>query len=465
MSIRLRLTLIYSLILGLTLICFSSVLYFSQVRLTMDVLQTRLASRIVSELEQNRNNQGRNDDGRNPPRRFRPPGPVVYTQVRDLDGEIIERDVNLGEDILPLSRDGLLQLQDGDTWVELYEVEGERYLVHSRPVRINDGEIRIVQVAGSLFDRDQYLTTLRNVLIVGSAVALFVAFGAGWFLAGFTLRPINRIRQTAQTIGTERDFTKRVDYVGPNDEIGQLATTFNSMLTELQASYLQVEQSLQTQKRFVADASHELRTPLTTIRGNIELLQRHPTITPEDKTDVLDDMAEESERLMRLVNDLLALARVDSKRKLNQTGVDFKTIVEDTCQQIKKIAPERDLVCQTPAELSVLGDQDALKQIVLILLDNALKHTPSETKIRVRANQTKDHIVLSVQDTGPGIAPALIPHIFDRFYQGDTARSGTSTGLGLAIAKELTEAQQGSLTVESVLGDGATFVLTLPRLK
>jgi signal transduction histidine kinase len=231
------------------------------------------------------------------------------------------------------------------------------------------------------------------------------------------------------------------------------------MLTELQAAYQQVEQSLQTQQRFVADASHELRTPLTTLRGNIELLQRQPPISPADEADVLADMGEESERLMRLVNDLLVLARADAKQPLRRETIQLTPLLEDICQQMRRTAPSRTLTCDISADLTMRGDPDAMKQGLLILLDNALKHTPPQAEIALRATTAEEQVNISLSDTGPGIKPTLLPHIFDRFYRGDTARTGTSTGLGLAIARELVEAQKGTLTVESKVGQGTTFRL------
>lgn len=455
MSIRLKLTLSYSLILALTLIIFSTLLYFSQVRFTMNNFQSRLAARGYFEV----------DSPREAPRRLGRPRLGVYTQVRNLSGEIIERDANLGNFELPLSEAGLQAVQNGQTWVERVRFEGgERFLVQSRLVIGQDGARRIVQVAGSLIDRDQYLDTLRNILLVVSSIAVLGAFGVGWVLAGLTLRPINRIRHTAQTIGAKRDFSQRVDYSGPKDEVGQLATTFNNMLTELQAAYQQVEQTLQTQQRFVADASHELRTPLTTLRGNIELLQRQPSISPDDEADVLADMSEESERLMRLVNDLLILARADAKRPLRREVIPLAPLLEDICQQINRNAPDRTITCHPSPDLTMLGDPDAIKQVLLILLDNALNHTPPEANIAIKAAEANEQVEISITDTGPGIKPALLPHIFDRFYRGDTARTGTSTGLGLAIAKELVEAQKGTITVESKIGQGTTFMLTFPNV-
>jgi signal transduction histidine kinase len=461
MSIRLQLTLLYSLILALTLVIFSVTLYVTQARTILRDSKEELADRAEYFIDKHLVHQASNT----PPSLPRPKI-GTFIQLRNLTGDVLERSPNLGDSVtLPLSEAGLQAVQQGQTWVEIEAIETERVLIHNQPFSRDFDDTRfILQTAVSLADQDQILSTLGRILFIGSAVAVIAAFGIGWGLAGLTLRPINRLRQTAQAIGTERDFDRRVAHTGPNDEIGKLVTTFNDMLAELQAAYLQVEETLQAQRRFVADASHELRTPLTTLRGNIELLQRKPPISAEDRTDVLSDMVDETERLMRLVNDLLALARADAGRPLQQEPVRLKPLLEDVHQQVKLLAPRRSVICRSEAEATIIGDNDALKQVLLVLLDNALKHTPPEATITISTLSHNGQVAIQVSDDGPGISPAHLPHIFDRFYRGDAARSSPGAGLGLAIADELTRAQNGVITVESQLGQGSTFTLTFPHL-
>ena len=212
-----------------------------------------------------------------------------------------------GDAELPLSDDALQAVQSGETWMETATVEGDRVLIYTVPILV-DGELsEIVQVGQSLTTRDQSINALGVNLLIAGIVAVIVAFGLGWVLAGMSLRPIHRLTQTAQAIGAERDFSRRVEHTGPDDEVGRLAKTFNAMLAELQAAYQQVEKALEMQRRFVADVSHELRTPLTTLSGNVELLRREPPISVEDQSEVLADMGRESKRLIRLVNDVPVL--------------------------------------------------------------------------------------------------------------------------------------------------------------
>jgi len=459
MTIRLKLTLVYSLILALVLIIFSIILYSTQRWTTMNTAQKSLNYHFNKAAEARAS-------------AFAPDQPVSpdssnnyiqsYMQVRDLSGEIIQNPANLENTRLPLSNEGMQAVTQGQDWVEKAWLDGERFFIRSQLADGPDGNPEILQVAYFVEDRYEFLNELRNILVISDSLVVIAAFGIGWVLAGLTLRPIDRITQTAKTVGDERDFSQRVKHTGPNDEIGQLATTFNNMLARLQDAYVQVEQSLQAQRRFVADASHELRTPLTTIRGNISLLQREPPISAEDKADILNDTVDETDRLIRLVNDLLVLARADAQQSLRHERIQLKPFLEDIYRQAILLAPQRTIICQPVPDLTINGDIDALKQVMLVLLDNALKHTPPETTITIGAAVAGEHITIIVQDTGPGIETSQLVHIFDRFYRGDTARSGPGTGLGLAIADELTKAQNGTLAVESRVGQGSRFTLTFP---
>jgi signal transduction histidine kinase len=235
------------------------------------------------------------------------------------------------------------------------------------------------------------------------------------------------------------------------------------MLAELQAAQLDLEKTLQVQRSFLADASHELRTPLTTLRGNLDLLRRDPPIPEADRGEILDDMAAETERLIRLVNDLLALARADAQRELHREPVPLAPLLEDLGKQARLLAPGRTINWEAPGDLAALGDPDAVRQVLLILIDNALKHTPAAARLSITASPLDGQAVIQVQDTGPGIEPAALSRLFDRFYRGDGARASPGTGLGLPIAKLLVETQDGSLRVDSQPGAGAIFTVTIPR--
>ena len=472
MSIRLRLTLLYSVILALTLIAFSTSLYVTQSRATYDGIKANLV---------------RQADGISSPRRFpgpppQPPAEVApfegappsvnlpsgalpgrWTQTRSLDGAVLSRTFDLGDLTLPLSPKGLSAVQNGTGWFETAQVEDQPVLIYSRSFETQGGAVEIAQVAFPIAQPEQSLRALRTILVIGCSLVIVAAFAIGWALAGTVLRPIHRITRTAQAIGAEHDFGRRVQHIGPTDEVGQLAITFNVMLAELESAYRQLEQTLESQRRFVADASHELRTPLTTVRGNIELLRREPPMDAQERAEVLADTKDEVERLIRLVHQLLVLARVDAGQSLQSAPLPIKPLLEDVCRQARLLAPQRTILCEPPPDVLVLGDRDTLKQVFLILLDNALAHTSPGATIEMTVVTAKGLVVISVRDTGVGIAPDALPHIFERFYRGQVSRSGAGTGLGLSIAKELVEAQEGTITVESKVGQGSVFTVTLPQ--
>jgi signal transduction histidine kinase len=488
MSIRLRLTLLYSVILALTLVAFSLLLYGTQAQYTLNVQKQDLelsTQRIALGLSKMYAGPGRLDRApgmRNTDR----PGAFGVRELRDLrvrdvvrvldaDGIAIDLPVNQEDETLPLSDEGKGALQNGKTWVEIVSLDGERWLIHNRPVIAEDRVVAIVQVGRTLVDRDRSVRALGIALTVGSLSTTLIAFGIGWALSGLTLRPIHRITQTARAIGTERDFGRRVQYTGPNDEVGQLATTFNAMLTVLQDAYQQVERSLAMQRGFVADVSHELRTPLTTIRGNLALLRREPPIQEEERADILADVVDESERLIRLVHDLLTLARADAGRPLQCERVPIVPLIEDVCRQARLLDLDREITCEPLLEVDVVADKSALKQVLLILLDNAIQHTegpitvtttipePGEIEVFPETPVSDGYLAIGVRDAGSGIEPHRLARIFERFYRGDEARSGPGFGLGLSIAKAIVEAQDGTVNVQSEVGRGSTFTVALPR--
>ncbi|HTP07021.1 MAG TPA: ATP-binding protein [Anaerolineae bacterium] len=457
MSIRLRLTLLYSGILALTLIALGIVLMVSVSQADLRTVE----STLHEEAERTIGMRGFRLDGLGyDPRRIAEPD--TYMQTVDSTGAVIARTANLGSFQLPVDAADLSTAANGQAWTDIVTTDNGRLMVYNQPIVVRGQLIGVIQLARALSEQDDSLVTLRNALLIGSVFVVALAFLIGWVLSGAALRPIQRITDTARVIGAQHDFDRRVDYRGPSDEVGRLATTFNGMLNELQGAHRQTEHTLQLQRRFVADASHELRTPLTTIRGNLGLLKRQPPIAEEDERAVLDDMVEETDRLIRLTNDLLVLARSDAGRSLRSERIPIAPLVDDVCRQAKLLGEQCTIACQAVPDVSVLGDQDAIKQVLLILVDNALKYTPAGGTITIGAERPDRVVNIRIADTGPGIAPDDLPHIFERFYRSDEARSGDGAGLGLAIAQELIEAQHGEITVKSEIGKGSTFTVSLP---
>jgi two-component system OmpR family sensor kinase len=475
MSIRLRLTLLYSLILALTLIIFGLALYSIQARDTLDSLKRDLvmsSDRLVQATL-------RTDPARPPrePAPQVPPPPKPFDEfssdqafqalpereiarVLDENGNLLASPFGEAQDALPLSAAGLTALQNEKDWWESSTVSDEHMLIYSRPIVQGSEPLLIVQVARSLTERDRTLRSLATTLAGAGLLTILIAFGVGWVLSGLTLSPIHRITQTAREIGDERDFSRRVAYSGPPDEVGQLANTFNQMLARLQDAYQAVEHALEMQRRFVADVSHELRTPLTTLRGNLGLLGRTPPAPPEERADILSDMVDESDRLIRLVNDLLLLARADAGRSLKREPLALQPVLDEAVRQAHQLDAKRQITLDVSPETAALGDRDAFKQVMLSLLDNALKHSAGD--IQVTADGNGGQVEISVQDHGHGIAPEDLAHVFDRFYRSDESRDVAGFGLGLPIAKTLTEGMGGTITIASELGKGSIVTLRLP---
>ena len=321
-----------------------------------------------------------------------------------------------------------------------------------------------VTVARSLAGVERSLRLLRTILIAGGLAVLLVAALLGLGLAAALLRPLARMRATAQRIGDERDFSRRMPVDGdPHDELGRLSLSFNQMLAELEQANLGLKTTLNSQRRFVADASHELRTPLTAIRTNVEFLARVPGARSEDRVEALRDVLTELRRMESLVGDLLALARLQAAvaRPARRT-FRFDHMLADVHRDALRAAAKGVEVTLGPLpEVWVSGDRDDLRRAVWNLVDNALKYTRAgKVDLRLRAEDAMTE--LSVRDTGIGIAEGHLDHVFDRFWRAPRVRGMAGSGLGLAITRWVVQAHEGTITVESLVGHGSTFVLTLP---
>jgi len=319
----------------------------------------------------------------------------------------------------------------------------------------------VLVVGQPLFGIQGQLDALRWFLIAGTFLSLVGAAAASWLVAGRALRPLDAMANTAEDIGRTQDLSRPPDS-GTNDEVGRLQHSFNQMLRQLEDAYQRLRSALIAQRRFVADASHELRTPLTTIRGNIGLLLKREDITSEDRVAALNDIAGESERMSRMVQDLLTLARADAGYHLEKAPVDLRPIVQDVSRQAQTLQPTRriDLLDGVPA--TVEGNADAIKQLLWILIDNAFKHTHEDGHIEVRLLRNGESAALTVSDDGPGIPAGDLERIFERFYQSDTARSGEGTGLGLAIARWIAREHGGRVYAANNPSGGAAFTVELP---
>jgi two-component system, OmpR family, sensor kinase len=469
-SIRLRLTLWYSAVLAISLIGFGLLLYF--------ILDHTLDAEADRQLAY----QAREIAGTSRVRESSPPGsywivlpdvdvfasPNVYVQVTTLEGAVQARSGNLDKAVLPVGAGALEAARRGASIYEEFWLDdvadGRRLRIYSAPLVIDDGTlVGVLQVARPLMSTDAPLNQLRLILTVMGAISLVVAMVAGWVMARAALLPIDRLAQAAQDIGAAQDFERRVAHRGPRDEVGRLAVTFNEMLGRLQSAYQHLEAALAAQRRFIADASHELRTPLTSIRGNIGFLRRVVDMDPLDREEALADVASEVERMSRLVGDLLTLARADAGQHLPKTTVEMAPLVREVARQARFLSDgEVEVSLGRVDETRVHGDPDHLKQLLLILADNAVKYTPAGGQVSLAASRENGQLRLEVADSGVGISPDDQQRVFERFYRADPARSRGGAGLGLAIARWIAEEHGGSIAVRSTLGQGSVFTVELP---
>jgi two-component system OmpR family sensor kinase len=303
------------------------------------------------------------------------------------------------------------------------------------------------------------LSGIVGFLIISGVPTLLAALAASWLVAGRALRPLKEVAGAAGEIGRTRDFGRRLPATRSRDEVALLAASFNTMLDELQDAYRGLGSALDAQRQFVADASHELRTPLTTIQGNAGLLAHGPRVSDEVSRAAATDIAEESERMSRLVDRLLTLARADSGLRLELAPVELRPVVAEVCRQAAAVHPEREFEVEL-ADAMVAGDEDAIRQLLWILIDNAVRHARS--RIVVRLGVEAGWARLMVADDGPGIAPADRERIFERFYRSDPSRTGHHAGLGLSIARWIAGQHNGRIIAADTLIGGAGLYVDLP---
>jgi len=480
-SLRWRLTGWYVLLLTSVLLLFSAGTYITVYKLLLDNFDELLASQanlIVQTVDFNERNltlqndslrAGRRDD-EHLTRIYRPDSTLIY------DDNPQEQGSELAEAV----RSAL----DGDK--QIIQVRGHegQMRVLSLPITHDGQIIGALQIGISLEDLHGTMRTLLKVLLLLAPAMLLIASGGGWFLATRALTPIDRLTRTAQRISAE-DLSQRINLRGADDEVGRLAHTFDAMLTRLQSAFEQ-------QRRFTADASHELRTPLTAIIGQIDVAIERPR-DAESYRVTLATVREQANRLTHLANDLLFLARADAQpAPVADELIDLGNLLPAIVAQVEPLADDRQqqIALDQPPELFVHGNEDDLIRLFLNLLDNAIRYTPPGGRISITAAiehsqpaanrasgrmtainahehthaPTQPSVVVSIHDTGPGVAPEHLPRVFDRFFRADRGRNRAQggSGLGLAIAQSIANTHGGRLEVTSTIGQGSTFTAILP---
>lgn len=453
LSIGARLTAWYSLILAVSLGLFGTVAYFAMIhsiRVTVDpALRQRLQAAHDIIREDGPSGLAALQD------EFREladsEGPDAKLRVAYDNGAVIFASAEL-----QVAREPHRTFDAGRPFIS--RIGDARYRFLRDRVEIS-GTRYDVEVASSLRDYDHALERFRIVMYSTAPAFLVLAALGGYWLSRRALAPVDAITGAARTIGAQ-DLSRRVAIPRARDELQRLANTLNEMLGRLEAAFQRVTQ-------FTADASHELRTPVAVMRTSAELALRKQRSDAEYR-EALARILSESERVSHLIDQLLLLARADSApAALPVVRTDLTAALQAACNEAKVLAESKQLRFQQsiPADsIWVQGDAASLHRLFIILLDNAVKYTPAGGAVDVRLRSDDGHAVAEIRDSGIGIAPQDLPHIFDRFYRSDRARSRESggTGLGLAIGRWIADAHHGEIRVESVPAKGSDFEVRIP---
>ena len=384
------------------------------------------------------------------------PGGDLF-QVSDADNQWLYRSVALENNNVPI-----------DSAAELSHPRFEVRTIQDHPLRfyservVVNGNKYTVQVAAPLHETIEALEAFRVMLLFLAPLLLIGASAGGYWISRRALQPVDDISQAANRISIE-NLKNRLQVPETGDQLQRVSETLNAMLARLDAS-------VERMKQFTADASHELRAPVSLIRTTAEvaMLRDRP---PEEYREALSQILEESERTSKLVDSLMMLARADSgKEDLERVEADANAILQEAAEQGERLARNRslDFRVSVPNEsLPVVADSEALRRALLILIDNAVKYTPDGGRVEVSLDRKDGHALIAVADTGIGMAEQDIPHIFDRFWRADKARSRAQAGvgLGLPIARWIVAMHRGEISVTSAPGKGSRFEVTIPLAK
>ncbi len=495
-SLRTRLTVWYGALLAVTLLAFSALVYFTlqqNLSSSMDERLTLRANQLVRDLGPPYLGNILQPEDVAPGVQLQSTlnefvGTGVYVQLLNQKAAVIATPPNLVGEELPVPPSSRQAIVEDRPIFDTVRVSSSSVRLLTEPLHLKDtGEVvGAVQVAESLSPIENTMTAMSRLLASAGAGALLLALGIGWLLTRAALRPVSRITETARHIAATGDYRQRLHVTPPRfghgDELFFLAATFNDMIARL-------EHMLESQRRLLADTSHELRNPITIIRGNLALLRRDNLSEPSRREAIIE-AEEEAARMGRLVADLLLLARADAGDlpSLQRERVDLGELATEVVDRARLEAGERRLTVNADSRCVVLGDRDRLKQLTANLVENAIRYSPPngavEVSVRasarprvqqrssaVRSRNARDPgdsaamAYLTVSDSGIGISPTDLPHVFERFYRADKARSRAQggSGLGLSIAQYIAQAHGGTIEAFSDGPNrGSRFMVRLP---
>lgn len=381
-----------------------------------------------------------------------------YIQITDEFGKVIARSLALSRHRIPLSDKALGGAGKDKVTYETINIAGGNPLrIATYPIKDTRRIKYIVQVGTPMDPINASLNNIIFLFYLSIPPVLALATAIGFILAKKALSPVNEITETARRIGAQ-NLSERLAVLGTGDEIDRLAETFNNMIERLESSFKRIRQ-------FTSDASHELRTPLTILKGETEIALRS-CADLEVLKELLKSNLEEIDRMSNIVNNLLLLAKTDIKMHVEFANVRLNDIIEEKFRQIKNLAELKGINIRLEKNEAVVvkGDSVKIRQIVLNLLENAIKYTDKDGTVSISLERCNDNALIKITDTGIGIPEEDIPYIFDRFYRVDKARTEGGTGLGLSICKDMVTFHNGRIEVKSKVGEGSTFSVYLPLM-
>lgn len=452
MSLRLRLTLLYSTLLGGILLLFGMLVYltvsavlFEQVDNTLRIYALNITNSLGAETS---------DDLTTLSLPSLQISTRVSLQVWGRDGKFIGGTTDLPP--LPPALDPPGLAANSPVFRNIYDAQGNHWRVLSAPYKFGARPQGVIQAAVNLELVDTIRNSLLYALLLLAIIAMPLAALASWLSLGQALKPLETATEIAEQITRADDLSRRIPYDGPpDDEIGTLTGAFNRSLEQLETLFT-------AQQRFLADVSHELRTPLTVIKGNADLIRK---LGADDES--IDSIKDEADRMTRMVGDLLLLAQAESgKLSLVLNPVELDGLVLEVFQEMHVLAGGKvSLKLAEIDEALVNGDRDRLKQVLLNLISNAIQYTPQGGQVLVGMAKSGGWVNVSMRDCGPGIPAEDLAHIFERFYRGEKSRTRSKAsgfGLGLSIAYWIVEHHGGKISVDSQLGKGTVFTVSLP---
>ena len=464
-SIRFRLTAWYASLLTVVVVVLAGVLFLhlrNYLEGTLAETQLRRARQIADTLIVNVHATGKANIGTEIASLYAPEKSDRFIRITGPGGEVVYRSGPPNSQAFDPA--DVPPEEPGRPWESSRKqstASGATLLIASVRAPSTEGGTYLIEVGISAAPIEKLFGHLLLVLGLGLPLVVALASAGGYVLVRRALRPVDEIAGKAAQI-TQHNLGERLPVPQTGDELERLSTALNHMIIRL-------DDAFQTSKRFVADASHELRTPLTVLSGELEGLAQDREMSAE-KRERMGSLLEEVDRLVKIVERLFALSRLDAGEGQSEwIRFDLGELATSTADQMALLAEDRNIgvTCSTSVPVFVEGDRARLKQVVVNLIDNAIKYTPEGGAMHIRVRTVNGRAALEVSDTGTGLAPGDIAHVFDRFFRADKTRSRNpeGAGLGLAIVKSICHAHNGEIEVESVVGKGSCFRVLLPLLE